>query len=141
MPHENVPLREKLWRNGYWYIEIKPKHWVIKARWIIQQAANCKLAPRAEVHYKDNNKNNCTIDNLIVKDFAKKIEWWLDENCNIITRGTPLWSRKHESCISCHNTNRKHSSGGLCETCYRSFKLSKFWHNNNVDEFVTSLSS
>jgi len=28
------------------------------------------------------------------------------------------WSRKHESCVKCKSTERKHVAHGLCTTCY-----------------------
>ncbi len=116
MPQNN--LRTKLWRNGYWYIEVKPKHWTMMSRYLVETTLGIKLSPKEEVLYKDGNTKNCVLSNLIVKDFPRRLEWWFDEVGNKVIRDTALWCRKYHQCRKCSTNVKPHKGLGLCTSCY-----------------------
>lgn len=119
MPYKNLkPLRESYWRNGYWYIELKPKHWTLKSRYLIETAIGRKLTSYEEVRYKDGNTHNCTLPNLKVQDFLNRTQWWLDDNGNTVTQGSPVWCRKYHQCRNCGTNVKLHKGLGLCTSCY-----------------------
>ena len=115
---DNEQVRESFWKKQGFVVEIKPKHWTLKSRYLIETQLGKPLNPACEVHYKDGNYLNCVLTNLIVKDFPNKQEWWFDPFGNIITRTTPIWCRKYSHCRHCNTNEIPHKGIGLCTKCY-----------------------
>lgn len=124
MAHE---LREKLWADGHWRIEIKPKHWVSKARYLLELALSRKLYPREKVVFVDRNPSNCNLSNLEIVDYEKKIRIKLLNN-SLIIQSNKTWSRNHDFCVTCKKDDRQHGGNGKCILCYNreKYKVNKY---------------
>ena len=131
--------REAVWKSGYLLIEVKPKHWMIKSRYVIEKAIGRPLRNREEVRYKDGDKLNCSLDNLIIMDFDNRTEWQLDTNGNALMRATPVWCRKYSSCRKCNSIEFKHAGFGLCAHCYGLYNRSPYWNSRDIPSFVLDL--
>lgn len=111
-------IRELLWKDGYWRIEINPKMWKSKARYLIENILNRQLEKNEKVIFKDKNRTNCIIENLEVIDYKKKVRFSFLENGTILVKSNKTWCRDYDYCIICKRDDRRHGGKGECGTCY-----------------------
>ena len=110
------PVGAKQYHNsgdGLIYIRIKiaePTTWEYEHRVIAQKQLGRALHSWEEVHHKNENTIDKSPDNLVVlTDAEHRLEHGLQGR----------WAVRHDCCVVCATTVRKHLSHGQCTACYQ----------------------
>ncbi len=104
--------------QGYTYIKIGSKRF-LKQRLIIQFVLGRELLKSEVVHFKDGNRKNFKITNLVVVDIKKQTKLLFDEAFSGRYKKLPLWSIDYPCCLHCETTKHKYAGYGLCMNCYK----------------------
>ena len=91
------------------------------------QCSRCGASEQLTVHHKDgsgrgSSTHNNDLDNLITLCRRCHAEEHREDlNKARIAKNAGRWSRKHDCCIDCGRTDRKHGARGRCSTCKAKF--------------------
>ena len=95
--------------HGYVFIRTPDRGYVQEHRLVMEEVLGRRLSSTEVVHHRNRNRMDNRPENLEVLSASEHAR---------LHFSVAGWSRKHDHCVECGTTERKHGGHGLCSTCH-----------------------